>query len=239
MSSYLTDGYHYETAAAAPVNERVNFIRRTYLHLCVAILAFVGIEAALIASGAGQEFLRTIVAQQVSWILILALFIGGSMLASHLARSQTSVGVQYLGLCLYVGLEVVFFLPILTYCSMIPKYADVPVQAGILTLVVFGGLTFFALLSKRDFSFMGYALRVLSLMALGLIVVAIFTHMTLGVWFCVAMIGLMCGFILYSTSNILYHYPTTAHVAAALELFASIATMFWYMIQLLMSLSRD
>ena len=54
------------------------------------------------------------------------------------------------------------------------------------------------------------------------------------------MIGLMSGWILYDTSNILHHYPTDMHVAAALELFADIALLFWYIIQLVMEMSsRD
>ena len=62
--------------------------------------------------------------------------------------------------------------------------------------------------------------------------------MTVKKLFIVAMIALMCGFILYETSNVLHHYHTSQHVAAALAIFASLATLFWYVIRLLMSL-RD
>ena len=44
--------------------------------------------------------------------------------------------------------------------------------------------------------------------------------------------------ILYDTSNVLRHYSEDSHVAAALELFASVALMFWYVLQLFMSLNR-
>jgi FtsH-binding integral membrane protein len=53
------------------------------------------------------------------------------------------------------------------------------------------------------------------------------------------MIGLMSGYILYDTSNVMHHYRTDQHVAASLALFASVATLFWYVIRLLMSLSDD
>ena len=74
--------------------------------------------------------------------------------------------------------------------------------------------------------------------ALALIVVAALTGFNLGIWFIGGMIILMAGYILYDTSNVLHHYRTDQHVAAALELFASLATLFWYVLQLLMS-SRD
>ena len=65
-----------------------------------------------------------------------------------------------------------------------------------------------------------------------------FGGMHLGTWFIGGMVVLMCGFILYDTSNVLHHFRTDQHVAASLELFASLATLFWYVIQLLIAL-RD
>ena len=54
------------------------------------------------------------------------------------------------------------------------------------------------------------------------------------------MVALMSGYILYHTSNVMLHYRTDQHVAAALALFAAIATLFWYILQIVMSLSsRD
>ena len=54
-----------------------------------------------------------------------------------------------------------------------------------------------------------------------------------------AMVLLASGYILYDTSNILHHYRTDQHVAAALALFASVALLFWYVIQILIHLSGD
>jgi FtsH-binding integral membrane protein len=48
------------------------------------------------------------------------------------------------------------------------------------------------------------------------------------------------GAILYDTSNVLHHYRTDQHVAAALALFASVGLLFWYILQIVMSFSsRD
>ena len=56
----------------------------------------------------------------------------------------------------------------------------------------------------------------------------------LGTWFSVAMIGFAGAAILYDTSNIIHHYPQNMYVAASMQLFASIALMFWYILLLLM-----
>ncbi len=49
------------------------------------------------------------------------------------------------------------------------------------------------------------------------------------------MIAFAGAAILYDTSNVLHHYPEDRHVAAALELFASVALLFWYVLRLFMS----
>ena len=57
----------------------------------------------------------------------------------------------------------------------------------------------------------------------------------LGTFFSIAMIGLAGGSILYDTSNVLHHFPEDRYVGAALELFASVALMFWYVLRIFMS----
>jgi FtsH-binding integral membrane protein len=74
--------------------------------------------------------------------------------------------------------------------------------------------------------------------ALGLIVVSLFTGFSLGVWFCWLMVVAACGYILFHTSNVMHHYRTEQYVAASLALFASVALLFWYVIQIFLS-NRD
>ena len=170
--SYLVDGYHGETVAAAPVSERVRFIRRTYAHLGAAILAFVGIEAVLFSTGMGMEILKSMFAYNGAWIALMAVFIVGGIAAQMMARSRTSVGLQYAGLTMYVLLEVAIFLPILAIAELRFPGQHLPLQAGIVTLAVFGGLTAAVFASGRDFSFLGPVLWVASLLAAGLVVAA-------------------------------------------------------------------
>jgi len=52
------------------------------------------------------------------------------------------------------------------------------------------------------------------------------------------MIVLAGAAILYDTSNVIRTFPEDRYVAAALQLFASVALMFWYVLRLFMSSSR-
>jgi FtsH-binding integral membrane protein len=47
------------------------------------------------------------------------------------------------------------------------------------------------------------------------------------------MIGLAGASILYKTQEIFRHFPEQAYVGAAVQLFASLMTLFWYVLRLL------
>jgi len=236
--SYMVEGYHGEVAAHAPVSARAAFIKRTYAHLAVAVAAFVGIEAALLQSGLGEQMLKTMFAVPGSWIGLMVLFVVGGMGAQYMARSRQPVGLQYAGLTLYVLLESVIFLPILTIATL--KFgAELPLQAGIVTLAVFGGLTAAVFVSGKDFSFLGPVLWVASLLSLGLVVAAVLFGFSFGLLLCGLMVALAAGYIIYDTSNIMLHYGTGEHVAASLALFASVALMFYYILRIFMISRND
>lgn len=224
--------------ATIGVNERVTFLRKTYGHLAGAILAFVALEYALLS--VSSPLFETITIPWLnfvfggSWLIILALFMGASWIANTWANSNTSRGMQYLGLGLYIIAEALIFTPILAYANF--EMPGVIADAAVLTLFLFGGLTAAVFITKKDFSFMRGALTTASFGAMGIIVASILFGFTLGTLFSGAMILLMAGYILYSTSNVLHHYRPTQYVAASLALFAAIATLFWYVLRLLMAL---
>lgn len=229
--------YNYATPVArAGENARAVFIRKTYQHLAVAILAFIGIEYVLINSPLAPAMARMMTGGY-SWLIVLAAFMGVSYIANKWAYSSTSRGMQYAGLALFVVAEAVIFVPLLLIASL---YApDAIPMAGIFTLLLFAGLTFTAFTSGKDFSFLGGILKIGSFVALGFIGVSILFGFSLGGLFSAVMILFAAGAILYDTSNIIRHYNTDQYVAASLSLFASVALLFWYILQFLMSLSSD
>jgi FtsH-binding integral membrane protein len=240
----MSYGLDYSLAAQAAGWERAAFIRRTYAHLAGAILAFGGLEALLLNVVDHRAVLNLFLGGRFTWLLVLGAFMVAGWVAQTWARSDTSRGLQYLGLGLYVVAEAVIFLPLLIIASDFfppqPGQLGVIPTAGILTVAVFAGLTLAVFVTKKDFSFLRPILCVGTLIALGVIVAGIICGFSLGLFFSFAMVALMSAFILYDTSNVMLHYRTDQHVAAALALFASIATLFWYILQIVMSLSsRD
>ena len=112
---------------------------------------------------------------------------------------------------------------------------DVLPTAALTTLVLFGGLTGIVFITRKDFSFLKGILGVAMLGAVALIICSAIFGFSLGVLFSAAMVVLAGGYVLYYTSNVLHHYRTDQHVAASLALFASIALLFWYVLQIFMS----
>jgi FtsH-binding integral membrane protein len=241
MSEYLVDGYYGETAATAPVSERVAFIRRTYVHVAGAATAFVGLSTLLQMSGIAEQVMLQLFSNKLAWLVLMVVFIGGTWVAHSMAYARSNIGLQYAGLALYVLLYTLLFTPILTLASQ-PKYGGspmLPLQAGIVTLAVFGGLTVAVFVSGRDFSFLGPILTVASFAALGVILAAILFNFSLGLVFCALMVALFAGYIIYDTSNIIHHYGTQEHVAASMALFGSAAMLFYYILRIFMATRND
>lgn len=234
------------SVADADADVRGAFIRRTYTHLAIAIYAFAALEwfyftAFDLDAALPQLFAVT------PWMP--AIMLGGFMLVSWIAnwwaRSSTSIGLQYAGLSLYVIAESIFMLPMLWWADkmslQLTDGAAVGVipAAGVITLVMFGGLTAIAFFSGKDFSFLGAGLGIAGFAAFGLILCSIFIGLDLGVWFAVAMVVFASAYILYETSNVMHHYNPSQHVAASLALFASVALLFWYVLRIVMSFASN
>ena len=224
-----------DSAANALPEERARFIRKTYLHLAAAILAFVALEVFLFASGAAYQIMSVLrLGGSMSWLIVLGAFMGISWLAGSWANSQTSKGMQYVGLALYVVAQAMIFVPMMFMAASFGG-GDVIVKAGIVTLGLFLGITSVVFLTRTDFSFLGPILAIGGFVALGFIVASILFGFSLGSLFAFVMVAFAGTAILYETSNIMHRYHPTQHVAASLTLFASIALLFWYLLSIFSS----
>jgi FtsH-binding integral membrane protein len=224
----------------AAEDARVTFIRRTYAHLLGAILLFVAFEAAIftfVPTPALHGLMQMLFASRFGWLVVLLGFMGISWLANSWATSDASRELQYAGLGLYVIAEGVIFVPLLYMANLVAPMA-IP-AAGVLTLVMFGGLTALVFVTRSDLTSWGKYLWLAGLAAVGVALCAALFGSQLGVWFSGAMVALASGYILYDTSNVLHRYRTDQYVAASLALFASVALLFWYILRLMMSLRRE
>jgi len=215
-------------ASAAP-DARARFIRLTYAHVAIAILLFAIVEW-LLLQWSGAHDLAARMTGGYAWLGVLLAFMIVSSFADRWARTPGSASKQYAGFGIFIMAEAVLFLPLLLAVSR--QADDVVASAALITLLVVIGLTAVVVLTRTDFSFLRSALAIGGFIALGLIVASIIFGFGLGIIFSVAMVAFASGSVLYNTSNIMRRYRTAQPVAAALALFASIALLFWYVVQI-------
>jgi FtsH-binding integral membrane protein len=238
------------------VSDRVVFLRRTYGHLGVALIAFAAITGGMMkfATQTSLKFSSWAFGGRLNWLLVIGLFMLVGYVAERLARSETSRGLQYLGLGVAVTAEAVLLQPLLwililrfgnpatigfTDGGMLSgQAASILMQAVVITLAIFIGLTLTVFITKKDFSFLRGILSICTWAVLGIIVASLLFGFSLGAFFLGAVILLMAGYILYQTSLVMSYFPPQGYVAASLMLFSTIATLFWYVLQMLMELNR-
>ncbi len=226
-------GYQDRTQPVALRSEevRAEFITRTYLHLFGAIVAFTVLEAFYFFTGLAVPIAMALLG--TSWLLVLGGFVVVSWLATRVAHVAESPGAQYAALGAYVLAESIIFVPLLLIAQLAAP--GVIQSAALVTLFSFTGLTVLVFSTRRDFSFLGGILGWCGVVALTLIVGGVVFGFELGTFFSVAMVALAGGAVLHDTSKVLHHYPEDRYVAAALELFASVALMFWYVLRLFLA----
>jgi len=241
--------------ATLGVSDRVAFLRKTYAHLGVALIAFAAITAGMMrfATETSLKFSLWAFKGQWNWLAVLGLFMVVGWVAEKLARSNTSSVLQYLGLGIAVIAEAVLLQPMLWI--VIIKFGNpelffngqegglgsggkIILEAAVITIAIFGGLTATVFVTKKDFSFMRGVLMLCTFGALGVILASMAFGFHLGAVFSGLMILLMAGYVLYQTSLVMSYFPPTGYVAAALMLFSTIATLFWYVLRLMMELNR-
>ncbi|MCM8538614.1 MAG: Bax inhibitor-1 family protein [Lentisphaeraceae bacterium] len=231
----------FGNATEARSNDRSSFITKTYAHLLVAVLAFVGIESVLLNSVEGREFGASIAG---NWWLVFGGYMVVSWMATRFAHSCESKFMQYLGLSLYVVAISVITLPMLMMAQQLAYNqgldpSQLIFRAGMISLSGFFALTAIAFVTRKNFSFLRGFLMWGGVIALVLIGCSFFFGLNLGIWFSVAMVGIAGAAILYDTSNVIHEYSDGQHVGAALQLFASLAMLFWYVLRIVMALSSS
>lgn len=222
------------------VGARSRFLTRTYLNLTGAVAAFAAIETLLFAF-CGVAIMNLWLANaKVTGIAILVLCLGGPFVANAiLSASKTKFG-HYVALAFYVAMYVLIFMPILAIAlHFVDGGLALVGQAAGLTVSLFIALTAAVFITRKDFSFLRAFLVFASFAALGLILASMLFGFALGVVFSGAMIALACGYILYDTSKVMLHCDESMDVVASIELFASLMTLFYYVLHLLLSLNRD
>src|SRR5215475_10328820 len=102
--------------ATLGVSDRVAFLRKTYAHLGVALIAWALLTAAIFRYATETSFNFSkwaLDGSRWNWFLVLGAFMLVQAGAQALAKSDTSRGVQYAGLGLGVIAEAVILQPLI------------------------------------------------------------------------------------------------------------------------------
>src|SRR5437764_8390255 len=215
-----------QTAAQASLAERLSFIRKVYgLFFAATLFAIGGVLL-----GFSNVPLMAFAVEHP--IIMLIAMIGGVMGATAVRHKP---GINLAALFGFTTLTGVIISPLLYIISF--KNPASILEAGILTVGIFGGLTAYVFISKRDFSFMrGLLVTGLIIVILtGLLNILIIGSSALYFAGAVATLLLFSGFVLYDTSNIIRRYPTNEYVAGALALYLDAFNIFLALLRILNS----
>src|SRR5215213_4386820 len=217
--------YGAETAARASVEERMGFIRKVYALFFAATLFAIG----GVLLGLSFEPLL-LFAYEHPWVMFFAM-IGGVMGAQAVRHVP---GVNLAALFGFTTLTGVIISPLIAVILRINPGSIL--AAGVLTVGIFGGLTAYVFVSKKDFSFMRGMLTTGLIVVILAGVVNIFLGASaLGFAVAAATLLLFSGFVLYDTSNIIRRYPTNEYVAGALSLYLDAFNIFLALLRILNS----
>ena len=110
--NYQTSNPFVSVAEAAPAT-RAEFIRKTYTHLAIAILAFIGLEFVLFSTGIAHLVAQFVFSLPYGFMILLGGFMVVAWMSQSMASGSATKGKQYAGMGLYVFAEAIIFAPIL------------------------------------------------------------------------------------------------------------------------------
>lgn len=241
-----------DSVAHADTETRLGFLRKVYTLFSGAMVVWMG-TTLLVTFNEG--LLETAIGLMGGGFLGFMLLIGAMFLLLRLTATA-GTGISLLGLGLFGVLEGFLTAP-LVYIAMcqgndvamaalqqgvlVPEQLSlgtgIVTQAFALTCAVFGGLSFYALTTKRDFLWMRGALYMGFAALMVLIVLSLFgigSGIVGGTGFAFAFVLLMGGFVLYDTQNIMKRYPPNMAAAAAATLLIDFIIMFKYILMIFM-----
>ncbi len=218
-----------EMASAGAVAARNKVLRNTYLLLSLTLL----FSAAMTSLAIAMEV------QYLGWIPLLIAF----GLLFVISRMRNSVWGLLLVFA-FTGILGFSLGPIVNYYLQTSAGSQVVITAAGLTGMIFFSLSAYALLSKKDFSFMSGFLMTGLWVVLGTLLLSLlgglfgFYISGLHLAISAAIVILMSGFILYDTSRIL-HGGETNYIMATVSMYLNIYNIFVSLLHILGVTSDD
>jgi len=234
-----SEGIAIYPAAQAQVTDRAEYLGKVY-GLCFAGIAVFFATALLPLIGRIYEIPALSQAftaiMSIPPLVSLLVILGSSFVAPMFFMMR---GVNVVVFFLISALWGVITLPLMAYAMAATGGVGVIFQAAGITSIVFGGLTGYVLITKKDFGFLGGLLFAGLMVLLGGVVVGIVGQLMgypmsiLSLAISMFSVFLFSGYILYDTSEILHRYSTDMVVPAAFSLMLNFIIIFRSILMLL------
>jgi len=219
---------NFGTVASAPDYVRAEFIRKVYNLLFSAILVTVVSGYMFVQPGLLQAALA------MRGLLCILTFV--TIFAMMFTRKMSGANL----FCYYAFavLQGALIGPLLYF---VDKYAPgIPLQAGIVTIGVFGGLSAYAFQTRKDFSYMGgFLFAALIGLVISGIVMMFFHNSLMATIYSFFGVMIFSGYVLYDTSQIIHKLTPSEAVDGAISLYLDFLNLFLFILQLLMQFSGN
>lgn len=236
MALALSHGTVYGTAVAdATPAERAAFLNRVYITVCGGLAIAMGTAFAVARTDMAAYMLKF---GFMGWMLAMALILGATFLAHSTARVPVLNVVSFAAMTAVMG--AVALAPMFWVAQRMTGTNDTVWSAFGLTMLVFGGLTMFVMMTGKDFTYMGGAL-VIGVLALLGVTAASFLFQSPVLHLAITGVGIVLFslWILYDTSVILRTHTTDMWMVGAISLFVDFINLFVRILSLMLQLTSS
>ena len=212
------------TVANASQDVRMAFVRKVYG------LFFVSILISVVAGFLTIQDRNTLI---MAWDMHFPIWLVMFLIVLGFRWTKRIPGLNLFMLYLFSALGGVFLGPLCyIYDRMVP---GLPLQAGVLSTAVFGGLTLYVMFTRQDFNFLGGFLfaSLFALIVAGLVMMFFPVVQFMTTVYCIIGILIFAGYVLYDTSNILTRLRADEAPLGALELYLDFINLLVLIMRLL------
>ena len=214
-------------ASSGSVVREATLIQRVCYLLCMSLLVTAG--AAWWAA-----------ATQLSTALWLPLAIGTfvCVFALRFARGNQPLGLFLL--FLLSALEGLMMGPVLgALVRGFTMGGAIVAESAAISAIIVAGVGTYAWMSSKDFGYLGKTLfwALIGLIVIGVIGMFVSFGSGFGLIYALAGVAIFTGFVLYDVSNIKRRYGPDDYVVATVSLYLDFLNIFWYVLQILLSVT--
>lgn len=221
----IPDDFKYSSSVATCALEiRMMFVRKVYSILTVQLIATAAFSALFMFNRDWQRWIH-----QNAWLTWISMF-GSIGTLFLLMWKRSSYPTNFIFLSLFTGLEALAIGNVVSYYD-----SNIVMQALLITLAIFVGLTLFTLQSKYDFSSWGTFLfsGLWMLIATSLLALFFPTNSWAQLGFSLVGAAIFSGYIMYDTYILFHRLSPEEYIMASVSLYLDILNLFLNILRIL------